>query len=140
MMFRWSYLPPLLIYLSAGVSGLTGIVGIFFLKDYLNLSAAFIASIGFWAGIPWALKMPVGFLVDKFWNKKNYLVFLGAIIVFISILIMFLLISERNLMESYFSAEIWYIISSILTPIGYVIQDVVADAMTVEAVEKKETK
>ena len=42
MIFRWIYLPPLLIYLSAGVSGLTGIVGIFFLKDYLNLSAAFI--------------------------------------------------------------------------------------------------
>ena len=139
MMFRWTYLPPLLIYLSAGVSGLTGIVGIFFLKDYLNLSAAFIASIGFWAGIPWALKMPIGFLVDKFWNKKNYLVFLGAIIVFISILIMFLLISERKLMEIYFSAETWYIISSILTPIGYVIQDVVADAMTVEAVERKKT-
>ena len=48
MTFRWIYLPPLLIYLSAGVSGLTSIVGIFFLKDYLNLSAAFIASIGFW--------------------------------------------------------------------------------------------
>ena len=61
---------PLLIYLSAGVSGLTSIVGIFFLKDYLNLSAAFIASIGFWAGIPWALKMPFGFLVDKYWEKK----------------------------------------------------------------------
>ena len=74
MKFRWTYLPPLLIYLSAGVSGLTGIVGVFFLKDYLNLSAAFIASIGFWAGIPWALKMSIGFLVDKYWSK-NYLVF-----------------------------------------------------------------
>ena len=76
----------------------------FFLKDYLNLSAAFIASIGFWAGIPWALKMPIGFLVDKYWSKKNYLVFLGAVIVFISILIMFLLISDRNLMETYLSS------------------------------------
>ena len=37
--------------------------------------------------------------------------------------------------EFYFEAEKWYIISAILTPIGYVIQDVVADAMTVEAVE-----
>ena len=32
MTFRWIYLPPLLIYLSAGVSGLTSIVGIFFFK------------------------------------------------------------------------------------------------------------
>ncbi len=30
--FRWSYLPPLMIYVAAGVSGLTGIVGYFFIK------------------------------------------------------------------------------------------------------------
>ena len=33
--FKITYLPPLLIYASAGVSGLTSIVGIFFIKDYL---------------------------------------------------------------------------------------------------------
>ena len=68
--FKWSYLPPLMIYLAAGISGLTGIVGTFFVKDYLNLSAAFLAGLGFWAGIPWALKMPLGHLVDLIWNKK----------------------------------------------------------------------
>ena len=31
--FRWSYLPPLMIYVAAGISGLTGIVGVFFIKD-----------------------------------------------------------------------------------------------------------
>ena len=132
---KWIYLPPLLIYSSAGVSGLTNIVGIFFLKDYLNLSAAFIASIGFWAGIPWALKMPVGFLVDKFWGYKNYLVYVGAIVIFISLFIMYLLLINRPYMEIYLPSETWFIISTILTPVGYVIQDVVADAMTVEAVE-----
>ena len=34
--FRWSYLPPLMVYLAAGVSGLTTIVGTFFIKDYLG--------------------------------------------------------------------------------------------------------
>ena len=53
-----------MVYLAAGVSGLTAIVGTFFIKDYLNLSAAFLASLGFWAGLPWALKMPLGHLVD----------------------------------------------------------------------------
>ncbi len=75
--FRLSYLPPLMIYVAAGVSGLTGIVGTFFVKDYLNLSAAFLASLGFWAGIPWVLKMPLGHLVDLIWSRKNYLVFFG---------------------------------------------------------------
>jgi len=43
--FKWSYLPPLMVYVAAGISGLTGIVGTFFVKDYLNLSAAFLAGI-----------------------------------------------------------------------------------------------
>ena len=46
---RLSYLPPLMVYCAAGVSGLTGIVGTFFVKDYLGLSASFLAALGFWA-------------------------------------------------------------------------------------------
>jgi MFS family permease len=133
--FRWAYVPPLLIYLSAGISGITSIVGIFFLKDYLNISAAFIASIGFWAGIPWALKMPVGFLIDRFWNQKHIFVYAGAVLIAISLFIMYNLLANRAFMETYLPSEYWYIVSTILTPIGYVLQDVVADAMTVEAVE-----
>ena len=41
--FKWTYLPPLMVYMAAGISGLTGIVGTFFVKDYLNLSAAFLS-------------------------------------------------------------------------------------------------
>ncbi|MCK7496227.1 MAG: hypothetical protein MZW92_38825 [Comamonadaceae bacterium] len=67
---RLSYLPPLMVYMAAGVSGLTGIVGTFFVKEYLGLSAAFLAALGFWAGIPWALKMPLGHLVDLIWRWK----------------------------------------------------------------------
>jgi len=75
---RLSYLPPLLVYAAAGVSGLTEIVGTFFVKEYLGLSAAFLAALGFWAGIPWALKMPLGHLVDLIWRYKAGLVWLGA--------------------------------------------------------------
>jgi len=28
--FKWTYLPPLMIYVAAGISGITGIVGTFF--------------------------------------------------------------------------------------------------------------
>ena len=132
--FRWSYLPPLMIYVAAGVSGLTGIVGIFFIKDYLNLSAAFLAGLGFWAGIPWALKMPLGHLVDLIWSRKNYLVFVGAALIALSIIIMYGLIIHTETMVSVFKVETWFIISALLAPVGFVVQDVVADAMTVEAV------
>jgi hypothetical protein len=134
--FRWSYLPPLMVYVAAGVSGLTGIVGTFFVKDYLGLSAAFLAALAFWANIPWALKMPLGHLVDLVWRWKSLLVFLGAGLIAASLLIMAGLLSDRAGMVSVMPAEAWYVLSALLAPVGYVVQDVVADAMTVEAVPR----
>jgi len=112
--FHISYLPPLMIYVAAG--------------------AAFLAGLGFWAGIPWVLKMPLGHLVDLIWRHKNYLVFLGAGLIGASVYIMYALIIHTSFMASILPVETWFVISVILSPVGYVIQDVVADAMTVEAV------
>lgn len=131
---RWTFLPPLMVYVAAGISGLTAIVGTFFVKDYLGLSAEFLAALGFWAGLPWALKMPIGHLVDLIWRWKGLLVYLGASLIGCSILIMIGLLANPDMMRQYASAEAWYILAALLAPIGYVTQDVVADAMTVEAV------
>jgi len=131
---RLSYLPPLMVYVAAGISGLTGIVGTFFVKDYLGLSAEFLAALGFWAGIPWALKMPLGHLVDLIWRWKSGLVFLGAGLITASLVIMIGLLASPDVMRQAMSAEAWFVLSTLLAPVGYVVQDVVADAMTVEAV------
>jgi BT1 family len=131
---RLSYLPPLMVYMAAGISGLTAIVGTFFVKDYLGLSAEFLAMLGFWAGMPWALKMPLGHVVDLVWRWKSLLVFLGAALIGISLAIMLGLLSAPASMARYMRVEAWYVLSTLLAPFGYVIQDVVADAMTVEAV------
>jgi len=133
---RLSYLPPLMVYIAAGISGLTGIVGTFFVKEYLGLSAEFLAALGFWAMLPWALKMPIGHLVDLIWRHKAGLVYLGAGLIAASLLIMVGLLSDRAAMETVMSANAWYVVSALLAPIGYVLQDVVADAMTVEAVPR----
>jgi hypothetical protein len=131
---RLSYLPPLMVYMAAGVSALTGTVGAFFVKEYLDLSAEFLAALGFWAGIPWALKMPLGHLVDLIWRWKALLVWLGASLIAASLLIMIGLIGDREAMAAVLPVNVWYVIGALLSPIGYVIQDAVADAMTVEAV------
>lgn len=133
---RLSYLPPLMVYMAYGISGLTGIVGTFFVKDYLGLSASFLAALGFWAGIPWALKMPIGHTVDLLWRWKGWLVGLGAGLLAVSLGIMAALIGNREAMTAILSAEVWFVLSALLAPIGYVIQDAVADAMTVEAVPR----
>ncbi len=131
---RWSYVPPLMVYFAAGISGFTGIVESFYVKDELGLTAVFLAGLGFWAGLPWALKMPIGHLVDLFWGRKALFVYFGALLMAVSLLIMVGLTGFKQQMEQFLTAEIWYIIATLLAPVGFVIQDVVADAMTVEAV------
>jgi hypothetical protein len=133
---RLSYLPPLMVYIAFGVQGLTGIVGTFFVKDYLDLSAEFLAALAFWAGIPWALKMPIGHVVDLIWRWKAVLVWLGASMLAASLLVMIGLILHIEAMRAVMSAERWYVLAALLTPTGYMIQDAVADAMTVEAVPR----
>ena len=131
---RWSYVPPLMVYFAAGVSGFTGIIEAFFVKEKLGMSAAMLASLGFWAGLPWAMKMPLGHLVDRFWHRKALFVYLGAALMAASLLVMVGLTGHADWMATMLPLEAWYVMSVLLAPIGFVLQDVVADAMTVEAV------
>ncbi len=133
---RLSYLPPLMVYVAAGISGLTGIVGMFYVKEKLGLSAEFLAMLGFWMMLPWAIKMPLGHLVDLIWRWKGLLVYLGASLIMSSLLIMIGLLGHTEAMAEVAPVETWYVVSALLAPIGYVLQDVVADAMTVEAVPR----
>jgi hypothetical protein len=80
--------------------------------------------------------MPVGHLVDLIWRWKAALVFVGAGLLAASLLIMIGLISHIEAMRAVMSAERWFVLSALLLPTGYMIQDAVADAMTVEAVPK----
>lgn len=133
---RLSYLPPLMVYVAAGISGLTGIVGTFYVKERLGLSAEFLAALGFWAMLPWVLKMPLGHLVDLMWRWKSMLVFIGAGLVAVSVGVMILLLGHTDAMRAIAPAGTWFVVAALLAPVGYVLQDVVADAMTVEAVPR----
>jgi hypothetical protein len=80
--------------------------------------------------------MPLGHLVDLIWRWKSWLVVLGAGLIACSLLIMVGLLSDRAAMVAIMPAEAWFVLSALLAPVGYVVQDVVADAMTVEAVPR----
>ncbi len=134
--FRLSFMPPLMVYAAAGISGLTAIVGTFYVKERLGLSAEFLAALGFWAMLPWALKMPLGHMVDLIWRFKSIFVYIGASMIAASLLIMIGLLGHTEAMVAIAPAGAWYVLATLLAPIGYVVQDVVADAMTVEAVPR----
>lgn len=138
--FHWSFVPPLMIYFAAGLAGLTSIVGAFFVKDHLDLSAAFLAGLSFWAGLPWALKMMFGHLVDVIWRWKSALVILGAMMIAASFCIMIALIQFPDQFEKILPLGSFYVVSVILAALGLVLQDAVADAMSVEAVPVYDNK
>ncbi len=132
--FRLEFMPPLMVYLAAGISGLTAIVGTFFVKESLGLSAEMLAALGFWAGIPWALKIPMGHLTDLLWRYKAWFVVLGATLIAASLAVMLGLLQSPDAMRAVTPLDSWYIFAALLAPVGYMMQDTVADAMTVEAV------
>src|SRR4030095_15861459 len=133
---RLSYLPPLMIYAAAGISGLTSIVATFYVKERLGLSAEFLAALGFWAGLPWALKVPLGHLVDLIWRGEGALVFVGAGLITASVAIMIGLLASPESMRAWASVEAWFVAGALLPPLGDVGQGGVGDAMTVEAVPR----
>ncbi len=132
--WQWSYLPPMMIYFAAGIQGFSGIAGTFFVKEHLDLSAQFLASLAFWGAMPYVIKMPIGHVVDLLWRFKSWLVYAGGLLMAVSFLIFVGLISNRAAMNVYAATQTWFVLAMLLLPMGYVLQDVVADAMTVEAV------
>ena len=60
----------------------------------------------------------------------------GAGMIATSLLIMIGLLGYTDTMLAVAPAEAWYVCAALLAPVGYVVQDIVADAMTVEAVPR----
>ena len=75
-------------------------------------------------------------MLTSFGKEKIIWCWLAQGIISLSLLIMFGLIGHTEAMSNIMPVENWYVVSVILAPVGFVIQDVVADAMTVEAVPR----
>jgi len=86
------------------------------------------------------MKMPVGHLVDLLWRWKAWILWFGAALLAASLLIMYGLIAHTDAMRAVMSANRWFVLSALLLPTGYMVQDAVADAMTVEAVPKADAE
>lgn len=135
--FRWSYLPPMMVYFSYGVLGLIAIAQQFWVKNALTmLSSADLAAIGIWLTLPWSIKMVFGELVDSvpiLGSRRRVYVFIGASLLTVSML---LLAGAASGTLTFASPDKLYIAASILSVLGVVIQDVAADAMSTEVVDR----
>lgn len=139
---RLRYVPLLLIYFAYGSSVFTAIVGSFWVKETLDMSAADLAELGIWLSVPWTVKMIFGSLVDSVLvfgsNRKSY-VYIGALLITVSSLLMIAVVGEHSIVAE-FSKKSVYIFASVIAVVGFVMQDVVADTMTTEVVDKSQTQ
>lgn len=136
---RRRYLPLLAIYFAYGCSSFSGIGESFFVKEHLNLSAASLLMIGVWLSLPWNIKMVLGQLVDSlplFRSRRKSYIFVAAGLMVIGSLMMAGLAGQWTWLMALASKNTIFVMASLLTVLGVVLQDVVADAMSVEVVER----
>jgi hypothetical protein len=122
---RAAYLPVLLTYFAYGASGVTSIAMTFFQKDALGLQPADAARIGFWLSLPWGMKMVVGVATDRYpllgERRRPYLL-AGAACSLLGYALLATTVTTAGT----------YLVAMMLVTAGFMVQDVVADALSVE--------
>lgn len=137
MAMRLRYLPLLMVYFAYGALGLVGIAESFWIKQALTMTPADLAALGVWLTLPWTIKMVFGQLVDSvplFGSQRRIYVFIGAALVAAGLLILAGAAGDRF---PGYSLDALYIAAKLLIVIGIVLQDVVADAMSTEVVDRE---
>ena len=128
---RLAYVPVLVPYFCYGASAITAIALLFFQKSALGITPADAAAIAFWVALPWSTKMVAGVASDVYpilgSHRKAYLL-LGALTSLVGYALLATVVSSRGA----------YLAAMVLVTIGFMVQDVVADALSVEVARTDE--
>lgn len=133
---RWRYVPLLMVYFSYGALGIVAQAQSFWIKQSLTLSAAELAAIAVWLNVPWTIKMVFGQFVDSiplFGSQRKAYVFVGAGLMATGLVV---LAGAAGKWITFAGPETLYVIAALFMVLGVVLQDVVADAMSTEVVER----
>ena len=129
--FRLAYLPVLVTYFAYGASAITGVALVFFQKDALRLTPAEVAGIGFWLGLPWSMKMVAGVASDCypiFGSRRAAYLLLGALCS----------LGGYAALATVVHTKGTYLAAMVFITVGFMVQDVVADALSVQVAETEE--
>src|SRR3990167_2829503 len=137
---RARYIPLLMIYFAYGMRQFSAIEETFFVKERLHLSAQALLAIGVWITLPWTIKMVFGQLVDCvpiFGSTRRTYIFIAAGLMFFGTVLMVGLAGQWHWVMSIGTSGTLYLLANLFSVMGFVLQDVVADAMTVEVVPRE---
>jgi MFS family permease len=134
--FRLSYLPVVMVYFAYGAFGLLDVTRDLWIKEALTLTPAQLAAIAVWLSLPWTIKMVFGELVDStpiFGSQRTAYVLIGASFMVCGLV---MLAGAAGGWLTFLTPNNFYLAGTMLAVIGMVIQDVVADAMSTEVVQR----
>lgn len=135
--FRFRYLPLLMVYFAYGALGIISIAESFWIKSQLTLTPTELAALSVWLTFPWTIKMVFGELVDAvpiFGSQRRAYVLIGGALVALGLVT---LAGAAGGWLDVAPAQDLYRIGSFLSVVGVVLQDVAADAMSTEVVERE---
>ncbi len=134
---RWRYVPLLMVYFAYGVyATLIATALSFWIRQSLTLTPAELAAIAVWISLPWTIKMVFGQFVDCIpilGSRRKAYVYIGAALLAGGLL---MLAGAAGKWLTFASPEALYVMASIAMTIGVVLQDVVADTMSTEVVDR----
>jgi MFS family permease len=128
---RLAYLPVLVTYFCYGASGITSIALLYFQKDALGITPAEAAGIAFWVALPWSTKMVAGVASDVYpilGSRRVSYMLVGALLTF----------AGYAWLATTASSKPTYLAAMVLIAVGFMVQDVVADALSVEVARSDE--
>ena len=137
---RLRYVPLLMVYFAYGALGVVDIARDLWVKEGLSLSPAELAGLGVWFGLPWTIKMVFGELVDTvpiLGSRRKVYVFLGATFTAAGLLT---LAGAAGGWLVWLKPDQLFVLGMMLIVLGTVVQDVVADAMSTEVVERTDAQ
>jgi MFS family permease len=129
--FRVAYLPILTTYFAFGASAITAIATLYLQKETLKLTPVEVAEIGFWLGLPWSMKMVAGVASDSYpilGSRRFAYLLVGAACS----------VAGFAAVATVVTTKAGYLLAMLLITVGFMIQDVVADALSVEVARSDE--
>jgi hypothetical protein len=134
--FRLRYVPVVMVYFAYGALGLIDVTRDLWIKESLSYTPSQLAGVAVWLSLPWTVKMVFGELVDTvpiFGSQRKSYILIGATFMAAGFIV---LAGAAGHWLQFAKADHLYILGAMLVVIGTVMQDVVADAMSTEVVER----
>jgi hypothetical protein len=131
------YIPLMTVYFAVGFAGIASVTNTLFFKNGISLTASDLISLGIWTGLPWSIKMVFGSLIDGlpiFGSNRKAYIYLGNLLIVLGTLGMI----DHASTQYIFSILGEYgglLLTGLLSTIGVVTSDIVADTMAIEVVE-----